>query len=64
MLTHYFLKKRSFPLEVEGLINRASAEAASRSNDIEDAAMELAQMLVEQEDAIVELAELIEGGNE
>lgn len=59
------IKKRTFPLEVEGRINRISADLnneETKSADQEDALVEIAELLAEQDDALIELANLIGGG--
>lgn len=58
------IKRRTFPLEKEGEINRLTSELEAekaRNNDLEAGIVELAELYAEQDDAIVELAELIGG---
>lgn len=59
------IKKRTFPLDVEGRINRIGADLdkeEAKSADQEDALVEIAELLADQDDAIIELANLIGGG--
>ena len=58
------IKRRTFPLEKEGEINRLTSELEAEkamNNDLEAGIVELAELYAEQDDAIVELAELIGG---
>lgn len=59
------IRKRTFPLEKEGELNRLkselTAEHVSRM-ELEDAVLELGELFAEQDDALVELAGMIEEG--
>lgn len=58
------ISKRTYPLELDGRINRLISENEALKQykeETENALIELAELLAEQDDAIVELAEFVEG---